>query len=548
MARAALLAVWILAGVLLCAPAASQARAAGGTQVGDPAQAPWSVRIVASSGSLRSQCSGSIVDPTHVLTAAHCTFVDAAGHTSWPLAGYRIEAGATTAGSPLAQQRRVTAVRVHPGYLPPGAGDDVALLTLSAPLTLTAGVRPVAVAGAGDGAPVGAPLQVVGWGPSSLPGGDGEGEDEDGGGGEHVLQETVLQPTQCYGGVPSALCAIATDGAGCPGDSGAGAVTLDARPRLVAVLDQLVGGACGAGTLSGYTDLTTPELAAWLGGDDSPAPAPRGVSAPVVSGYPYVGGTLSCAPATWAGASASSVEFIDGASFQVLAQGAATYVPANGDAGRTIACLSLGSSAGGTTQWRSSAITVLGRIDPQLSLAIEPSGALHAGAGAPVPLTLTFTRAKKVAKTLRFSAATAPKKVPALHPGSYHVCLATSEYASYAAANVCVAWIAHGRASTLVTLGRVRALAGARYAVQLHAARVLAGKRLKLRWRLRHCVKRCHVQVRSRTVKARKTTTISSRPLPAHSTLRLQLLVPALRSGGVPYDATSRSFAIARRR
>src|ERR1700733_6935228 len=61
----------------LAADAAARIEITGGPAVVSTTEAPWSVLIEAHADGQSMQCSGSILDATHILTAAHCTFDEA---------------------------------------------------------------------------------------------------------------------------------------------------------------------------------------------------------------------------------------------------------------------------------------------------------------------------------------------------------------------------------------------------------------------------------------------------------------------------------------
>jgi len=132
-----------------------RARAAvvGGSQIAI-SQAPWQVEILAKfkSGNGNS-CGGAILDSTHVVTAAHCTFDLERGE---PLpASALIVVGGTAhmsaeeiKNNPEVQARSVSEVRVHPMFefsKGPGTSDDVAVLTLATPLSLDGSVGQIAL-------------------------------------------------------------------------------------------------------------------------------------------------------------------------------------------------------------------------------------------------------------------------------------------------------------------------------------------------------------------------------------------------------------------
>jgi hypothetical protein len=114
---------------------------------------PWTVVVwgpFSAGESRHAQCTGVIIDATHVLTAAHCVM---SGNSATPLppSSFRIEAGVSNPSHPLAsdapQFRAVTKVRSMPGYIAENkirqrnwikaAGYDVAVMTLSQPLDLS---------------------------------------------------------------------------------------------------------------------------------------------------------------------------------------------------------------------------------------------------------------------------------------------------------------------------------------------------------------------------------------------------------------------------
>ncbi|HEU0116024.1 MAG TPA: serine protease, partial [Thermomicrobiales bacterium] len=185
---------------------------AGGTPV-PPGKYPFAVSLHMRGVEWGFLCSGSLIGPSHVLTAAHCT-VDPLTRVPFPPSAYTVVVGQVdrTTTHCAACQKRVTAVAAAAGMDHP---HDVAVLTLDAPVDARI-AQPIALVGSDarslDGA--GQSAIVAGWGLTTT-----------GGSASTVLMEaplTVLPDAACGNDPATHLCTAITAGrAPCPGDSGA---------------------------------------------------------------------------------------------------------------------------------------------------------------------------------------------------------------------------------------------------------------------------------------------------------------------------------------
>lgn len=335
---------------------AAQARTSsiGSLAVSSSREAPWSALLSMREGEDFSACSGSIVDATHVLTAAHCTY-DRQGSLR-PASAYTVLAGIADSAkdSGERQLRAVSAVRVEPSFVPGEMGADVALLRISPPFDLSdPGVKAIEPADDDAGLAVGGTATLFGW---------GQVEDGRVDGKLHRLDQGLLEQWQCAHGVPSLLCAWSATGAACAGDSGGGLVTATDPPRLLGVSNFVVypSSPCAAGNLTAYTDVTTPEIRTWLSGEEEPPLAPRASANALLWGEPFSRGTAICNAPKWDGDPALTTTFLyttpGSPATQVVQRGPSNkYELGPEDVGHSLVCVSVATNAGGTTQsasWR----------------------------------------------------------------------------------------------------------------------------------------------------------------------------------------------------
>ena len=129
---------------------------------------PYQVRVVMRAPSGRSySCGGVVYDATHVVTAAHCMYLE----------DTLLAPGKVGVGYGHANRRNLVAASVAevtiPGAYLDDASYDVASLTLAAPLTFTPSVRSIPLASAatlGSGVGAEANAFATGWGNTTYAG------------------------------------------------------------------------------------------------------------------------------------------------------------------------------------------------------------------------------------------------------------------------------------------------------------------------------------------------------------------------------------------
>lgn len=174
---------------------------------------PW-IATIQSFGS--HHCGASIISPTRLITAAHCT-------AGIPVSGLQIRAGSTDsqAGGEFVQVNNIIG---HPLYNPLTLENDIAIMWIPALNTAPAGVYAIGLPLQHAGVPTGAMAQVAGWGALCSECG-----------GINLLRYVsvpIVSNAECnayYGGgiAPGMLCAGLSQGGqdACQGDSG-GPLTL----------------------------------------------------------------------------------------------------------------------------------------------------------------------------------------------------------------------------------------------------------------------------------------------------------------------------------
>ncbi|XP_046686993.1 LOW QUALITY PROTEIN: chymotrypsinogen A-like [Homalodisca vitripennis] len=229
-----------------------QERIVGG-QNADPNEWPW---IAALFNSGRQFCGGSLIDQTHILTAAHCV----AHMTSWDVARLTVRLGdhnIKTSTEVKHVEKRVKRVVRHKNFDMRTLYNDIAILTLDSPVTFSQTIRSVCLPQGSQARFEGITATVIGWG--SL---------RENGPQPAVLQEVnipVWTNTECrlkYGNaapggiVEHFLCAGRATKDSCSGDSG-GPLMVNTGGKWTQVGIVSWGIGCGKGQYPGvYTRVT----------------------------------------------------------------------------------------------------------------------------------------------------------------------------------------------------------------------------------------------------------------------------------------------------
>jgi hypothetical protein len=337
-----------LTGAAASAGHRASPRITGGTVVGD-ASAAYTVAIQTTFGPEETGgCSGTVLDPTHVVTAAHCVVEKTTRATP---ADVLVAAGASDIRTPASRAAGVVvgvaAIRVHPRYSTTRYPDDVAMLTLATPLDLSTGrIAALPLTDTGSFVPAGRSLQITGFGIT--------GTNKDDFGVLRRVRMTNLTSGQCGATAPATmLCSYRRAHAACSGDSGG---TAFYGGRLVGVTN-LAAARCEDGQ-NIFANLAAPEIRTFVDAalreqDVTAAQtplSPRG-NAVKIAGTPRVGRTLTCRRGSWSRGVRFRYAF-----FRVRGDNEVdtalrpqrTYKVRSSDRGRTIGCAVQVSNAGGT--------------------------------------------------------------------------------------------------------------------------------------------------------------------------------------------------------
>jgi trypsin len=246
----------LLVALLALAPTASATsgspRVVGGTDA-TLADAPWQALVLPG----HSLCGGSILDASHVLTAAHCVYDGQGGMSVINPADVTVRVGVLDRLAAGGETASVATVRVNPTYAPDLQTGDVAILTLSPPgLALSPTVAAIPPTDVGwrpiDGS---TDLRLSGWGSTVA---RAPGDSSAGAMPARYLQvaKTIKSTSLCstvYSPFPDdlLLCAGQPGLDACQGDSGGPlAVDVSGAWRLAGVVNG--GAGCAWSGYPGY--------------------------------------------------------------------------------------------------------------------------------------------------------------------------------------------------------------------------------------------------------------------------------------------------------
>jgi secreted trypsin-like serine protease len=393
----ALLATLVLAPTALATPR-PVGHVVGGGYVFDTTSVPWQVLVEPGP----YVCGGSILDATHVVTAAHCVYDEDAGRILTP-AEVEVHAGITDIGAP-GQHPTVIGVTIDPAYNPYWATGDAAVLTLADPGFALDGTHVAAIPLAATGLAL-APsdsLRLSGWGSTQAR----APEDENVG--------PVSQTLKVADGVhPSSLCDQVYEGfdddqllcagqAGldaCQGDSG-GPLAHQVSPTTWELVGVVSGGAgCGWAGYPGYYARTSSAANhAFLAarGNGYAVSAPANLAPPTVTGTPAPGGVLDCDIGRWNDATLSfGLRYlVDGQPVEPTES--LTLPITTAMAGQSVVCDVMGYGLVGEAEATSAPVTIAGGTDPLPPPPVTPV----APPSTPTPTPGADTKAPK-AKVVR---------------------------------------------------------------------------------------------------------------------------------------------------
>jgi trypsin len=354
--------VVLLATVLLtAAPAAQAARGpvtanvVGGTNA-VLTDVPWQALVYPG----RYLCGGSILDATHVVTAAHCVY----DKEPTPVSSIEVYAGVTAQASLGAGQAgTVVAAIVDPEYDPNTHTHDAAILTLAPPGfdLARADIEAIPLTDVGFVPGAGVDMTTSGWG-TMLMRAPNSGVNTDPVADYLQIATHLHADAGCTGYADYNpvlhLCAGGSGQGNCQGDSG-GPLTIPVggTPKLAGIVSAAAGCAY-PGIPALYTRVADPGIHAFLAarGVGYGGAAPFAKVAPSIYGTATLGSNVGCDRGTWTGAYDYTYRWARGDGTTLGSSLTLLLKPA--DLGQTVRCVVTGTGVNGSTIAESAPITI----------------------------------------------------------------------------------------------------------------------------------------------------------------------------------------------
>lgn len=232
------------------APTSDAPDIVGGTTVSSASTYPFIANLQESGSFI---CGGTILSTTKILTAAHCAVDGSASQFRFRVGSLNYNSGGTLAS--------VSRVAVHPQYDADTVDYDVAVMTLSSPLTFSSTIAAAKLTASGAEPTAGESTTVIGWGTT-----------REGGSVSSTLRQVtvpVVNFSTCqddYSGdgtvTARMFCAAASGKDSCNGDSGGPIVNTNSQTLLGGVS---WGEGCAENGFPGvYSDYANSELNSWI--------------------------------------------------------------------------------------------------------------------------------------------------------------------------------------------------------------------------------------------------------------------------------------------